>query len=72
MSRGISIYYKLIQSEDEKLIYAYYGADLNKGYEEKYLLMYDGLIEIQVEALDKDNVIAVSKIFREYKHSVQR
>jgi hypothetical protein len=32
MSRGISIYYKLLSKDNEKVIYGYSGADLNKKY----------------------------------------
>lgn len=57
MSRGISIYYKLINSDTSKLTYGYSGADLNKGYDEQSLLAYDGLIEISIYALEKKSVI---------------
>jgi hypothetical protein len=57
MSRGILIYYKLISSENNKLIYGYSGANINKEYDERYLLEYDGVIEISIKALETKSAI---------------
>lgn len=51
MSKGISIYYKLISQDLDKLIYGYSGANINKEYDKKYLLSFDGRIEISISAL---------------------
>lgn len=51
MSRGITIYYKLLQKDNDKVIYGYSGANINKEFDEKYLLAYDGIIEIKMNAL---------------------
>lgn len=53
MSRGISIYYKLIKEDELCLLYGYSGADINKEYDKDLMLNYCGIIEISKEALAK-------------------
>lgn len=69
MSRGISIYYKLLNSDENKLTYGYSGADISKKYDKNSLLAYDGIIEITISALEsktsteaiKDNTATILK-----------
>ena len=73
MSKGISIYYKLIGSDNDKLTYGYSGADTNKEYDKESLLKYDGMIEISVSALKNKNInVAFAdndiKVLRECKY----
>lgn len=57
MSRGISIYYKLISEDSDKVTYGYSGANINKEYDEKNLLDYDGIIEITINSLKNKTVL---------------
>lgn len=57
MSRGISIYYKLIKEDELCLLYGYSGADINKEYDKDLLLKYDGVIEISKETLLKTDLV---------------
>lgn len=57
MSSGISIYYKLISEDNDKVTYGYSGANINLEYDEKNLLEYDGLIEITLNALKNKTLI---------------
>lgn len=61
MSRGISIYYKLISSDINKLTYGYSGADINKEYDKGSLITYDGIIEIIISALESKTAIEAIK-----------
>jgi hypothetical protein len=56
MSRGITIFYKLISS-DNILIYAYSGANINREYDEKKLQECDGIIEISIDVLENKTAI---------------
>ena len=58
MSRGIEVYYKLVSIDKEKITYGYSGANINKEYELIKLLDYDGLIEIAIEALEKNKTLS--------------
>lgn len=53
MSRGISIYYKLIKEDELCLLYGYSGADINKEYDKDLLFKYDGIIEIAKDGLER-------------------
>lgn len=77
MSVGIEIYYKLLNAGKDVLLYGYSGANINKEYNKKDLLLYDGLIEIDVYALEnkgaaeafRDNNIRILKeCIYEYHH----
>jgi|GEM_PF-1956158 len=61
MSRGISIYYKLLSSDKNKLRYGYSGADINREYNKNSLLAYDGIIEITISALESKTAIEAIK-----------
>lgn len=51
MSRGISIYYKLIDSTEDKVVYGYSGMNISYGYDEKIAKAYDGRLVITKDAL---------------------
>lgn len=73
MSKGISIFYKLIELGKPKVIYGYSGANINKEYDYNDLLDYDGLIEITIEGLkNKDLIEAINtgdiKILKECRY----
>jgi hypothetical protein len=61
MSVGIEIYYKLLDTDKDKLLYGYSGANINKEYNEKNLLLYDGLIETEVHALESKSAAEAFK-----------
>lgn len=57
MSRGISIYYKMVNSDNENIWYGYSGVDQNKAYKEVDVLKYDGMLRLSKQLLDTDKVI---------------
>ncbi|HEY9059941.1 MAG TPA: hypothetical protein VIO64_05460 [Pseudobacteroides sp.] len=78
MSRGISIYYKLIKEDDLCVLYGYSGVDVNKEYDKDLLLKYDGVIEISKETLIKrdfldavnsNGIKVLNECFYEWHHS---
>lgn len=73
MSRGISIYFRLIRRTEDEVVYEYSGVDINKKYDKNDILAYDGIIKIKIEDLKCSDVIdsiksGSSRILKECKY----
>lgn len=61
MTRGLEGYYKLIQIQNDFVLYSYSGDNFNYPYDKKIACQCDGQIKIKLPISDKNTTLEILK-----------